>query len=93
MPEPHVMAIDLGTGSCRALIFDRGGHQVAMAQREWSHPPLPGAPGSQQFETARNWLLICECIHESLAKSGLPADAIKGASSTAMRPSWGFTVP
>jgi autoinducer-2 kinase len=85
MPEPHVMAIDLGTGSCRALIFDRGGHQVAMAQREWSHPPLPGAPGSQVFQTARNWPLICECIRESLAKSGLPADAIKGISSTAMR--------
>jgi autoinducer 2 (AI-2) kinase len=83
--EPHVMAIDLGTGSCRALIFDARGDQVAMAQREWSHPPLPGAPGSQQFETARNWPLICECTREALAKSGLPASAIKGVASTAMR--------
>jgi autoinducer 2 (AI-2) kinase len=79
------MAIDLGTGSCRALIFDRDGNQVAMAQREWSHPPLPGAPGSQQFETLKNWQLICECTTEVLAKSGLPASAIKGVSSTAMR--------
>jgi autoinducer 2 (AI-2) kinase len=79
------MAIDLGTGSCRALIFDRNGTQVAMAQREWSHPPLPGAPGSQQFETVRNWSLICECTKEALARSGLPAAAIKGVASTAMR--------
>ena len=85
MPDAHVMAIDLGTGSCRALIFDRDGRQVAMAQREWSHPPLPGAPGSQQFETARNWPLICQCTQEALAKSGLPATAIAGVSSTAMR--------
>lgn len=85
MPDAHVMAIDLGTGSCRALIFDDEGHQVSMAQREWSHPPLPGAPGSQQFETARNWSLVGECTREALAKSGLPASAIRAVSSTAMR--------
>lgn len=85
MAESYVMAIDLGTGSCRALIFDRNGAQVAMAQREWSHPPLPGAPGSQQFETTKNWPLICECTREALAKSGLAAAAIKGVASTAMR--------
>jgi autoinducer 2 (AI-2) kinase len=56
-----------------------------MAQREWSHPPLPGAPGSQQFETTRNWQLICDCTQEALTKSGLPAAAIAGVSSTAMR--------
>jgi autoinducer-2 kinase len=83
--EPHVMAIDLGTGSCRALIFDRSGNQVAMAQREWSHPALPGFPGSQQFETAKNWPLICECTREAIAKSGLAASDIKGVASTAMR--------
>ncbi len=85
MAKPHVMAIDLGTGSCRALIFDPRGRQVAMAQREWSHPPLPGAPGSQQFKTDKNWPLICQCTREALAASGLPADAIKGVASTAMR--------
>jgi autoinducer-2 kinase len=83
--DGHVMAIDLGTGSCRALIFDGRGTQVAMAQREWSHPPLPGAPGSQQFQTAPNWQLVCECTREAIARSGLPAAAIKGVASTAMR--------
>jgi autoinducer-2 kinase len=83
--DAHVMAIDLGTGSCRALVFDRAGNQVAMAQREWSHPGLPGFPGSQQFETAKNWPLICECTREAIAKSGLAASDIKGVASTAMR--------
>lgn len=85
MAEPHVMAIDLGTGSCRALIFDRAGNQVAMAQREWSHPPLAGAPGSQKFLTEQNWPLVCECTRQALAASCLAASAIKGVASTAMR--------
>jgi autoinducer 2 (AI-2) kinase len=79
------MAVDLGTGSCRALIFDLHGNQIAMAQREWSHPPLPGAPGSQQFETAKNWPLVCECTREALMRAGLPNTTIKGVASTAMR--------
>lgn len=79
------MAIDLGTGSCRALIFDDDGNQVAMAQREWSHAALPGAPGSQVFDTARNWRLVCECTRESLASSGLAAREIAAVSSTSMR--------
>ena len=53
-----LLALDLGTGSCRAVLFDETGRQVAMGQREWSHPGLPGYPGSQVFDTARNWGLL-----------------------------------
>ncbi|MGZ6295073.1 MAG: hypothetical protein ACXWPO_09670 [Candidatus Limnocylindrales bacterium] len=31
----HTLAIDLGTGSCRAVIFAADGRQVAIGQREW----------------------------------------------------------
>jgi autoinducer 2 (AI-2) kinase len=82
---PCTMAIDLGTGSCRAIIFDEDGGQLGTGQREWSHATLSGFPGSQVFDTARNWTLICECIREALARSGRrPAD-IAGVSSTSMR--------
>ena len=47
-----VMAIDIGTGSCRAIIFDEAGRQLSAGQREWSHPEIPGIPGSHVFETA-----------------------------------------
>jgi autoinducer-2 kinase len=81
----HLLAVDLGTGSCRAVVFADDGRQAAVAQREWSHPPLPGIPGSQVFETARNWPLVAACIRESIAASGVrPAD-IAGVSSTSMR--------
>ena len=81
----HLLAIDLGTGSCRAIIFDAEGRQVAAGQREWSHAALPGHPGSQVFDTARNWRLIVECIGEAIERSGAPASAIAAVSSTSMR--------
>ncbi|MEI7745017.1 MAG: autoinducer-2 kinase, partial [Chloroflexota bacterium] len=79
------LAIDLGTGSCRAILFDLDGNQLAVGQREWSHAEMPGYPGSQVFDTARNWTLICECIREALDRAGLRADAIAAVSSASMR--------
>lgn len=81
----YLMAIDLGTGSCRAVIFAENGTPVAMAQREWSHPALPNVPGSQVFETSRNWGLVCECTREALARAGIAAKVVKAVSSTSMR--------
>jgi autoinducer 2 (AI-2) kinase len=81
----HLLAIDLGTGSGRAVIFDENGGQVAIGQREWSHAGLPGVPGSQVFDTARNWRLVGDCVREALAASGLTAGAIAAVSSSSMR--------
>src|SRR5215469_8123574 len=63
--DGYLLALDAGTGSCRAVIFDLAGRQVALAQREWSHPADPGIAGSQNFDTAGNWTLICACIRRS----------------------------
>jgi autoinducer 2 (AI-2) kinase len=81
----YLLAVDLGTGSCRAVVFDLTGRQVAIGQREWSHPALPGVPGSQVFDTDRNWGLICACIRETIAGSGGRPDEIVAVSSASMR--------
>jgi len=85
MSNQYLLAIDAGTGSCRAVLFDPGGKQVAMAQREWSHYPQPEYPGSQVFDTRANWVYICDCIRQVLATSGVTPDSILGVSSTSMR--------
>jgi autoinducer-2 kinase len=85
MSNQYLLAIDAGTGSCRAVLFDSSGKQVAMAQREWSHFPLPAYPGSQVFDTHSNWEYICACIRQILATPGVTPDAILGVSSTSMR--------
>ena len=81
----HTIAVDLGTGSCRALVFDLDGKPIATSQREWSHPAIPGVPGSQSFDTARNWVLIAACIREAVQLSGLQAGDIRAISATSMR--------
>ena len=83
MSDELLLAIDAGTGSCRAVVFDGEGRQVAIGQREYSHVELPGAPGSQVFDTAENWRLICACVREALA--GLDASRVKAVSATSMR--------
>jgi autoinducer-2 kinase len=83
MSDELLLAIDVGTGSCRAVVFDADGRQLSIGQREYSHPELPDAPGSQVFDTETNWKLICECIREAVASVG--ADGIKAVSATSMR--------
>lgn len=85
MSDSYLLAIDAGTGSCRAVLFDTDGRQVAMAQREWSHLAEPDYPGSQVFDTRANWQHISACIRQLLATSGVAPAAIAGVSSTSMR--------
>jgi autoinducer 2 (AI-2) kinase len=85
MTDELLLAIDAGTGSCRAVIFTPDGAQLAICQREYTHPPDPGVPGSQVFDTDTNWRLICECVRDALEQSGRPSDAVKAVSATSMR--------
>jgi autoinducer 2 (AI-2) kinase len=80
-----LLAIDAGTGSCRAVLFAPDGSQVAIGQREYSHPELTGVPGSQVFDTAANWRLICDCVREALAGAGVSGSAVAAVSATSMR--------
>lgn len=83
--KQFVIAVDAGTGSCRAVIFDRSGKLVSFSQQEWSHKLLPGYPGSQVFDTKTNWKLISLCIRNAIEKVGLSASNIKAVSATSMR--------
>lgn len=82
---PLLMAVDAGTGSVRAVLFDTRGEQVAVAQREYTHPAVPGAPGGQSFATETNWNLTTACIRDAIEASGRPAADIAAVATTAMR--------
>jgi autoinducer-2 kinase len=83
--EELLLAVDAGTGSCRAVLFAASGAQVAIGQREYTHLDVPGVPGSQVFDTEANWELICECVREALAAAGADPTAVKAVSATSMR--------
>ncbi len=81
----YLMAIDAGTGSVRAVIFDTEGNQIAVSQQEWTHLEEEGVPNSMTFDTQKNWAITVECIKESIKLSAVRAEDIVAVSATSMR--------
>jgi autoinducer 2 (AI-2) kinase len=86
MSSPLLLAIDCGTGSARAILFDAEGAVAGIGRREWSHRCEAGVSGSQTFDTAANWSLVCACVKEALHAAGTGApQRVAGVSATSMR--------
>ncbi|RID28130.1 autoinducer-2 kinase, partial [Escherichia coli] len=83
--EHYLMALDAGTGSVRAVIFDLEGKQIAVGQAEWQHFAVPDVPGSMEFDLGKNWQLTCECIRQALHNAGIAPGAIAAVSACSMR--------
>lgn len=82
---PLVLALDGGTGSCRAIVFDLNGNEVAVAQREWHHPLTPNVPGGMDFDVRTNGALFDDVCAGIVADLGGKADRIAAISTTSMR--------
>lgn len=85
MAGKYLLAIDAGTGSIRAVLFDLAGHQLACVQEEWEHKEDKRYPGSMDFDWVYNWDLACGCIRGVLADSGIASEEIAAISTTCMR--------
>jgi autoinducer 2 (AI-2) kinase len=81
----YLMAIDAGTGSVRAVIFDTKGNQISVSQSEWTHLEEGGVPNSMSFDCEKNWGLTCKCIQEALTLANLSGEDITALSATSMR--------
>lgn len=70
---PYVLALDQGTTSSRALVFDETGAVVALAQQEFTqHFPRPGWV---EHDADEIWTSQIETAREALAEAGLaPGD-------------------
>lgn len=85
MAKQTLLAIDAGTGSVRAVLFDLEGKQLGCVQREWTHRQDPRYPGSMDFDWATNWALACECVRGVLQEANVPPQDIAAISTTCMR--------
>lgn len=81
----YLMAIDAGTGSVRAVIFDTDGKQISVAGREWIHLEVEGVANSMTFDVEHNWDLVVWCIQTALKKAKLKGSDILAVSATSMR--------
>ena len=85
MSEKYLMAIDAGTGSVRAVIFDVNGNQIECVQQEWEHLEDPKYPGSMNFDWEKNWDYARRCIAGVMEKSHINNADIVAVSTTCMR--------
>jgi autoinducer 2 (AI-2) kinase len=79
----HLLAIDAGTGGCRAVVFGDEGRPLAAARRRWAQVADPDHPGSVDFDTRAAWALIGECVRDSLAQ--VRAGDVGAVSATSVR--------
>jgi len=74
MPASHVLAIDQGTTSTRAIIYDVNGQQCGSASRELKqHYPQPGWV---EHDPEEIWQSVREVVPAALADAGISAGQI-----------------
>lgn len=78
-----LLAIDAGTGSCRAVLFAADGSTVASAGHEWQVPIA--RDGSQPMDTERGWDLIADAIRLAIGGAGIAATEIDAVSAASAR--------
>jgi glycerol kinase len=83
MAARHVLAIDQGTTSTRAIVFDAGGRPVASAQKEL--PQIFPRPGWVEHDPEEIWRATVEVCRGALAAAKLEARALAGIGITNQR--------
>jgi len=80
----HILSIDVGTTGCKATLFDREGHVVVDAYREYDFS-IPRHDWAEQDPT-KWWNATQEVVKETLTKSKIPPDDIRGVGITGQSP-------
>ena len=79
----YLLALDQGTSSSRSIVFDRGGHIVAMAQRELRQ--IYPQPGWVEHDPLEIWQGQLATAREALAKAGIGAGELAALGITNQR--------
>src|SRR5580765_7511473 len=79
----HILALDQGTTSSRAIVFDHGGAVVATAQQEF-HQLFP-RPGWVEHDAQEIWATQLNVATQALQESGLTASDIAAIGITNQR--------
>lgn len=83
MTENYIMSIDEGTTSTRAIIFDKKGHKIADAQKEFTQY-FP-EPGWVEHDANEIWNAVQSTIANVFIESGIKPDQIAGIGITNQR--------
>jgi glycerol kinase len=81
--KKHILAIDQGTTSSRAIVFDGSMHPVGVGQREF--PQIFPASGWVEHDPEEIWESVVWSAREALRRAELDASAIAGIGITNQR--------
>ena len=83
MTQQYILALDQGTTSSRAILFDREGRAVKNAQQEFEQ--LYPQPGWVEHRPEDIWSSQLNAVHVLLRESGIETDQIKAIGITNQR--------
>jgi len=81
--EEYILALDQGTTSCRALLFDRKGRIISSAQKEFTQY-FP-QPGWVEHDAEEIWAVQSGMASEALARKGIRPTQVKAIGITNQR--------
>lgn len=79
----YVLALDQGTTSSRAIVFDRSGAVVAAAQQEF--PQIFPSPGHVEHDPEAIWRTQIDTAREAIARAGATAGDLAAIGVTNQR--------
>jgi len=79
----HILALDQGTTSSRAIVFDHEGRAVSVAQKEFGQ--IYPQPGWVEHDPLEIWSTQRATAAEALAKAGLADEAVAAVGVTNQR--------
>jgi glycerol kinase len=83
MEPTYIFALDQGTTSSRAIIFDRQGNIIHIAQQEFTqHFPYPGWV---EHDANEIWITILDVITTALSETGIHPEQIAAIGITNQR--------
>src|SRR5579863_1401297 len=83
MPEKYILALDQGTTSSRAIIFDHSGNIIQVAQKEFTQ--FYPNPGWVEHDAEEIWSSQYSVLAEVLAKKSIPPTQIAAIGITNQR--------
>jgi glycerol kinase len=83
MAAQHILAIDQGTTSTRAIVFDASGRPVASAQKEL--PQIFPKPGWVEHDPEEIWRATVEVCRGAVEKAKMKASDLAGIGITNQR--------
>jgi len=83
MPDSYILALDQGTTSSRAIVFDHSGNIVSLAQKEFKQ--FYPQPGWVEHDAEEIWSTQYGVMAEALAKKNITAQQIAAIGITNQR--------